>query len=597
DPIFFNGTLKLEGRVIESLTRNNIYTVDQEGSYWQMRTVSHQRTVTTTTVEPQTINGLEIQMSLIAPCVTPGDAPGKQCSFTPGLVTDRNSIDPQFFVPTHIEQTSNLGDVVTPESLAAMQRPGFQAGANGQRLGVDLYFPNGGAFAGNSQSQETKIERNEETEYAYAGTFSRVRQIVRANDTEAVLGRTVRGVTVFIDGENRPVNLAIQGAAQFLPEVVPKIEGSENKVNTRINSIIYRAANNARLPAGSFTIYSGGVGRARSLTPEITSTKQVPRANYNSMWLGISPVMERSFEEGELFYQPTGAQRAILSGGEGGEQRDISFTSTINENIVSTENLENFYSQIYVNALSQDVNFVRESVYLEKVSYYPHLSFTGNRTGLEDLFRYYAGIIASEEVKAYLGADYTFKAKGDWNFRVGGVGYLNPDRDYYSQLWGNASKTITLGKKANIVLATGFNYAIDRETKIGDVTSISPASEVAAIARLNWGLASLGVTNYFGDILPNSIGDRLLIELSFRPFKRLRVSGYIAPVDKTTSRSPYGASIAWQLGNKYNSQTLSLSWQSQEYNYGDDPFGNRLSIEDNIFTISFRVGAIRNTGG
>jgi len=74
-------------------------------------------------------------------------------------------------------------------------------------------------------------------------------------------------------------------------------------------------------------------------------------------------------------------------------------------------------------------------------------------------------------------------------------------------------------KKANLVLATGLNYAHDRETKIGDVTSISPASEVAAIARFNWGLASVGVTNYFEDILPNSIGDRLVIELSFRLLK------------------------------------------------------------------------------
>jgi len=144
-------------------------------------------------------------------------------------------------------------------------------------------------------------------------------------------------------------------------------------------------------------------------------------------------------------------------------------------------------------SLSQDVNFVRESVYLEKVSYYPHLSLTSNRTGLEDMFRYYAGAIASEEVKAYLGADYTAKAAGGWNFRIGGLGYLNPDRDYYSQLWGNASKTIRLGKKANLVLATGLNYAIDRETKIGDVTRAFPPlarwprSPVLTGALLLWG--------------------------------------------------------------------------------------------------------------
>jgi len=590
-PIFFNGTLKLDAEVIESLTRTNIYTVDQRGSYLQLRNLPRQRTVTTTTTEPQTINGLEIQMSLTGLCFLPGAPTNRQCTYTPGLVIDRNSIDPQFLVPTRIFQTSNVGDVVTPESLAAIQRPGFQRGAGGQEIGLDLYFPNSGAFAGNEQSQESDIERREEIEYTIAGTFSRVRQIVKANDTEAVIGRTVRGFTAFADGSNRPLNLAIQAGSQFLPEVVPELEGSENPVNTNINVVLFQAANNNRLPANSFTIYSAGVGRAKSLTPEITSPGQVPKANYNSIWLGLSPVIERSFSQGETFYQPTGPQREIASGGEGGENQNIEFISAVNQEVFSSENLQNFYSQIYLSFLRQDANFVSEEIYQEKIDYYPHLSFTGNRTGLRDKLRYYAGAIVSEEVKAYLGADYTRNLGKGWNFRAGAVGYLNPDRDYYSQLWGNLTKTLPLARNANLVFGTGFNYAIDRETKIGDTTSISPASEVALSARVNWGRVSLGATNFFGDILPNSYNDRLVIEFAIRPLKTLSFSGYIAPVDKTTSRSPVGASLSWRLENKYNSPSLSLSWQNQEYDYGEDPFGNDLLIKDNIFTILFKVGS------
>lgn len=590
-PIFFNGTLKLDSEVIESLARTNIYTVDQRGSYLQLRNLPRQRTVTTTTTEPQTINGLEIQMSLTGLCFLPGSPTDRQCTYTPGLVIDRNSIDPQFLVPTRIFQTSNVGDVVTPESLAAIQRPGFQRGAGGQEIGLDLYFPNSGAFAGNEQSQESDIHRREEIEYAIAGTFSRVRQIVKANDTEAVIGRTVRGFTAFANGDNRPLNLVIQAGAQFLPEVVPELEGSENPVNTNINVILFQAANNNRLPANSFTIYSAGVGRAKSLTPEITSPSQVPKANYNSIWLGLSPVIERSFSQGETFYQPTGPQRVIVSGGEGGENQNIEFVSAVNQEVFSAENLQNFYTQVYLSFLRQDANFVSQDIYREKIDYYPHLSFTGNRTGLRDRLRYYAGAIASEEVKAYLGADYTRNLSKGWNFRVGAVGYLNPDRDYYSQLWGNLAKNIRLARNANLTFGTGFNYAIDRETKIGDIVSISPASEVAISARANWGLVSLGATNFFGDILPNSYDDRLVIEFAIRPLKTLSLSGYIAPVDETTSRSPFGASLSWRLENKYNSPSLSLSWQNQEYDYGEDPFGNELLIKDNIFTILFKVGS------
>lgn len=590
-PIFFNSTLKLDSEVIESLTRNNIYTVDQKASYLQLRNFQHQKTVTTTTTEPQTINGLEIQVSLTGLCFLPGTPADQQCTYTPGLVADRNSIDPQFLVPTRILPTSNLGDVVTPESLAAIQRPGFQRGAGGQEIGLDLYFPNSGAFAGNEQSQESDIHRQEEIEYAIVGTFSRVRQIVKANHTQAVIGRTIRGFTAFVGKENRPLNLAIQAGSQFLPEVIPELEGSENPVNTNINVILFQAANNNRLPANSFTIYSAGVGRAKSLTPDITSPSQVPKANYNSIWLGLSPVIERSFSQGETFYQPTGPQRAVVSGGEGGENENIEFVSAVNQELFSTETLEGSYTQVYLSFLSQDANLVSQEIYQEKINYYPHLSFTGNRTGLRDRLRYYAGAIVSEEVKVYLGADYTRNAGKGWNFRAGAVGYLNPDRDYYSQLWGNLAKNIRLARNANLAFGGGFNYAIDRETKIGDITSISPASEVALSARINWGRVSVGVTNFFGDILPNSYNDRLVIELAIRPLKTLSFSGYIAPVDETTSRSPVGASLSWRLENKYNSPSLSLSWQNQEYEYGEDPFGNDLLIKDNIFTVLFKVGS------
>ncbi|MGI0498024.1 hypothetical protein [Arthrospira sp. PCC 8006] len=112
--------------------------------------------------------------------------------------------------------------------------------------------------------------------------------------------------------------------------------------------------------------------------------------------------------------------------------------------------------------------------------------------------------------------------------------------------------------------------------------------------RLNWGIFSLGLTNYFGDILPNSYDDRLLIEFAVRPVNNITLSGYIAPIDKTSSRSVYGSSINWRLKNQPNSPTLSASWQHQEYDYGNDIFGNSLLVTDNIFTILFRVGSSPN---
>lgn len=593
--IFFNGVLKLRSRIVESLTRTNVYTVDQKGAYLQLRTVPLSRTVTTRLVEPQTMRGLELQMSLTAACIFPGTDSTQQCTYTPGLAIDRNSIDPQFFVPTRVIQSSQVGDIVLPDTSAFIQNPGFQGGTQNQPLGLDLYFPNIGATPGNSQSRSTTFRRKEENDYTLAGIFSRVRQVVRANDKEAVLGRTIRGFTVFVDDENRLLNMAIQAGAQFLPDVIPKLEGSENPVNTNINRNLFLAANNIRLPSSSITIYSAGLGRAESLTPKITNINQIPSANYNSLWLGLSPVIDRSFGTGRFFYRGTGPQITVTnSGAEGGEDTNIDLESVVNDDRYSTANLQNFYAQIYLRFLQQDVDVVRESVYRERTRYYPHLSFTGNITRSQDVLRYYTGVIASEEVKFYVGADYTRNTNNGWILRGGGIGYLNPDRDYYSQIWGSVAKRIGLGRNANLILSTSFNYAIDRETRIGDIVSVSPASELIVGSRFNWGIASVGLTYYIGDVLPSSYENRLVVDFSIRPINTLSLSAYIAPIDENYSRSLYGASIIWQLNNQPNSPTLSFSWQNQQYDYGIDVFGKNLLVNDNVFTILFRIGSPPN---
>ena len=456
-------------------------------------------------------------MSLTANCIFPDTPNDQKCSYTPGLLTERNSIDPNFLVPTRISQTAQPGKIVQPETLAFMERPGFQGGTNTQPIGLELYFPNAGAFPGNTQSQKTQIEREEENHYTVSTTMSRIRQVVKANDTEAVIGRTIHGFTTFFDDKNRGLNTAIQGVGQILPDIIPDLKGSENPVNSKINRYLFLAPNNTRLPGNSLTIYSAGVGRAKSLTPDITSLSQVPKGSYHSIWLGLSPIIDRSINQGRTFYDPTSPQVAtISSGGEGGEASNVNFTSAINQDTFSTvsqdtfstPNLRNFYVQVYLKFLEQDANLVQESIYQEKTSYYPHLSFAGNWTGPQDLFRYYTGAIASEKIKFYLGFDYTISTVNGWKFRTGGIGYINPDRDYYSQIFGNATKTFRISKNANFTLSTFFNYAIDRDTKIGSVVSNSPASALAARARLNWIKGSVGITYYFGNVIPNSFEDR-----------------------------------------------------------------------------------------
>ncbi|MEH1789140.1 MAG: hypothetical protein V7L23_27065 [Nostoc sp.] len=589
-----NGIFKLNSQIQESLTRNNIYTVDQKGTYLQLQTVRQSREVTVMRKEPQTLFGTQIQMSLTASCIFPGTSANQQCTYTPGLVTDRNSIDPNFFVPTHIFQTANVGDVVTPASLAAMSLPGFQMGANGQRVGVDFYFPNAGALPGNSQGNTPFYTREESTENTPTTFYSTVRQVVRANDTKAVIGRTIRGYGLILNDDNTLLNSALQLGNFLLPDANPQLQGGANPVNPNINKNLFLAANNTRLPVNSFTFYQAGIGEARSPAANITSLNQIPSASFNSIWFGISPVVLHSIEP-VVRYEPTGPINILAqAGAEGGVNSNVAVASIVNGAVYSPATLQNFYAQIYLEDFQQNVNFANGSKLTEKTVYYPHISFSGNITGTADVLRYYAGVISGDTIKAYLGTDFTHSTSNGWTYSAGGIGYVNPDYDYYSQLTGSIIKKIPLSRTSNLVFSTGLNYALDQQTTIGQTLSIVPGSSLTLGARTNIGPISFGLVNYFGDVLPNSIGNTFLVDFDIKFSNNLRFSAYYTPINENTSRSRYGSTVQWKLGRDYNSPTLNLSWTNNEYNYGTDSAGNNFNITDNVFTVLFKVGSPRN---
>ncbi|MEM6753995.1 MAG: hypothetical protein AAF630_13585, partial [Cyanobacteria bacterium P01_C01_bin.38] len=173
-------------------------------------------------------------------------------------------------------------------------------------------------------------------------------------------------------------------------------------------------------------------------------------------------------------------------------------------------------------------------------------------------------------------------------------GYINPDRDYYSQLYGSISQRIGSSRKANLVLSSRLNYALDRENRIGKIESESPASFVTVGARANLGSVSLGVVNYFDDILPNSVDKTLLANLAINFGKNFQLSGYYTPINKSSSQARYGATAKLRFGSKYNNPTISLSWTNNFYDLGQDSEGIKLKFTDNIFKVLFRFGSPGN---
>ncbi|MBE9053249.1 hypothetical protein IQ243_23055 [Nostocales cyanobacterium LEGE 11386] len=573
-----NGIINLNSQIKENLTTNNIFTVDQTGEYLQLQTVRKSREITVSVKEPQTVLGTELQLSLTASCILPGTNPEDICTYTPGLVSA--DINPDTFTPTRINQTSNVGDVVTPETLAAIQQPGFQTGANGQEIGIDLLLPNTGSFVGNSTGDQLSITRREEIENTPTAIYSRIRQIVKVNDREAVLGRTIRGFGLILNDENTLLNTALQLGYNLFPDVEPSIAGSSNRVNSNVNNNLFLAANNIRLPANSFTAYYGGIGRAQSVPPKATNLRQVPAANFNGIWLGASPIIKRSSNINTRFEQVGPPTIVSEGGGEGGFDSNISFVSNINNQNFSTANLQNFYTQVYVTILNQEVNNVTASRFREETNYAPHLSFTGNITRTSDVLRYYTGVIGADEIKVYGGADFTRNTANGWTFSGGLTGYINPDVDYYSQVIGSVAKRIPFSRNNNLMLSTAFNYALDRETRPNDFVN-----SLTFRTRVNLGNVWFGLTNFFGDILPDSINNTLVTSFGIQVNRNLALSGYYTPINENAGRSVYGASARFTLGKKQNSPILSLSWRNNQFDNGTDIFGNRLGTSENVFSV------------
>ena len=601
--IDFNTLMTLDSQVKESLTVDNIITIEQTGTYIQLGTLKNRYQIIENIVEPETLLGFELQLSLLGSCQPLGVDSDHQCVYTPGLQIDRNSIDPDSLAPTRVIQGSKFGDVVTPESLDLITTPGFQSGANGQIIGLDLFFPNSGGTFGNSQSNETTISRKEESSNTSTVVFSRVRQTVRANHEKAVIGRSIRGLGVIVDNDNLLLTAILQLGTELLPNSNPTLTGSTQPVNPNINKNLFFAANNNRVPPGSFTSYQIGLGSA--ITPKSNQPTKIPASMFNSVWVGMSPVTKRTYTSKKR-YETIGPLKTIAAaGGEGGGKGGATFPDSV-ISIINGESFpinntqqdfqenaqQNFHNQIYLAFFNQEAFAFNSTILNEEINYYPHFSFTGNITKSNRVLRYYTGIITADKLnryKGYIGADWTefFGKKNRWTSELGAIAYFNPDRDYYSQLWGAGSRRFLFSQKANLTLGMNFNWTWDRESKIGEVLLNSPSNFLRVSGNLGIKQFSLGINYVVGDVLPGSTDSDIVINWGVNLRKNLKLSTYYNVINNNSRSSPYGATLQIGLGKNSNYKTLSLIWNHNKYDYGQNAAEQELVIRENNVRLTF----------
>jgi hypothetical protein len=363
------------------------------------------------------------------------------------------------------------------------------------------------------------------------------------------------------------------------------------------------AANNNRSPENSFTAYQVGLGH--STTP--IDARSVPTANYNSAWIGLSPIVSRQ-ATAKTTYQTTGPERITLSsGGEGGVGSDVNVVTAIGGTDASGNNINNFnltnaYSQAYLTLYERDVNTLNSVVLKENTTYHPHISFAGNVTTANSVLRYYTGAILNTgyekqpaSLQGYVGGDFTAVGAGGLNYSLAAIGYINPTPEYYSRIAGTVSQRVKLGRDSgyNLVFSSGINYAIDGNSTFDALNFRSGNSFLNVGATANLGPISLGASYFIPTGLPNQIDSLLSTNVSFKVVDGLVLSGYYTPVNENISRSTIGASASMRLGKDYNSPTLSLSWNRNEIDFGRGG-ASRIGYADNVYGIYFRFGAPGN---
>jgi hypothetical protein len=576
----------------QSITADRVLHVKTQMEVSGLRSVTQHHDISVAVAQPQTLLGVRQQISLDANCL---DNSGRICTYLPGLTIDDSVIDQRKLQPVDVKVTSQFGDVIPQSSVATIRQPGFQGGANGSNAanyGLDLYFPAVGVIrpAGSPPPLLTG-SRHEDISTGIAVNHSWLNQNFATNGVSSTLGRTIRSVNYINGDRNQLANLAVQALGQVLPDFQPQIAAGEPGAKIVVNPNLFRAANALRIPEQSLTVYQGGIGVAASHGDD---WKTPPEANHQALWVGLSPVIERKFER-DYYYKTLRAPVIVSSsGGEGG---NVPVDVNLNGLGFNSGALQNAYAQGYVTVYNRDVDRYDVEIIRQRTDYYPHISLTGTSLSENTLWRYYAGTIlnvslqpqTTQNIQAYVGTDYSMVNPLGLSWSVGGVGYLNPDPEHYTQFFANASQSIALGadRRNNLMIGVNANYVADGGVTVQSVPIRSAQSSVNVGMTANFGDISVGGTQFVGSLLPDAVESKTLLNVGWKINDRLNLGAFYTPFDQSISTAPVGANLSFTVDPAANSK-LYLSWNAAAIDFRRTLGSSSNIFRDHTFSLSFR---------
>ncbi len=593
------GIVRLDQALTEKIEGRR-YVRKQTGWYAQARTFNRIRDVTLTRTDPVSIIGAHIQLSITGTCALPGTPPEAYCTYTPGFSVDPSSIDPDFLVPTRFNNDSSFGTVLTPETLAAMRKPGWQRGApGGQVIGLDLDFPNSGYFLDETRRGDSGVTRREEVELGQVLALSRVQQEIVTNDTRAALGRTVRGLVVPAEHDWSDRAVAWQVLALLMPALKPGLTGGPGAPSLSLNNNLFLAANNARLPRDSFTLFHSGVSRVLHPKGQIKRLEDVPAAHFFGFWLGLSPIIDR-VQTNLVFLQPLGPQETLAStfeqGGGSGDVADIAILSLIEGRdgeryTTDFGTLQDPFIQFGLRVSEQAADLVRSSQLVETTRYVPNLTLTGNRTSTEHVLRYYAGLMEGEDadINAYAGLDWSYNSTSGWRIYLAGIGYSKPNYDYFSEASGRVHRIFQAPLDTKVALGVSAAYSFDRPGDFQDFVLDYDASRLDLSVEAQRGKLNLSVTQGINQVLPDSRAPSTTLRASYQLSPQIKLSALLTPYSEQTSYLAGQLGLTWSLSENKFKPTLGLQWSRIQYDYGEDGFGDPLGATEDVFSLTFQM--------
>ncbi len=581
---------------VQSVTSDVVLRVNSNIESVGIRSIESERNITVAIAKAQTLLGARQQISLDGDCL---DNSRRACTYLPGITIDDSVIDPKKLQPTGVKVTSQFGDVISPSSVAAIRQPGFQGGANGQNFGIDLYVPAIGLVnTAWSANPALTGSRTEEITSSVAVNYSRMSQNLATNGMESSLGRTIRSINYINNDRNQLLNAGVQVLGQFLPEFQPSVAPGQSGTKIVVNPNLYRAANAIRIPDRSQTVYQSGVGNAvsRGENPRVP-----PGASFQAVWLGLSPVVERQFVNDYYYVTRNAPQVITSSGGEGGS---LPVDVSLNNVGFNSSSLVNAYGQGYVTVYNRNVDRYDTQKLRQRTDYYPHLSFTGAHLTENTVWRYYTGAIAhvnlgdrtratQDNIKAYVGTDYSIVNPRGLSYSISAIGYLNPDPEYTSQIGMGAQQAIPLGDnpRNNIAVGVNANYILDGSISIQSLPVRSAQSAVSAGVSVNLGDVSIGGTQFLGNIIPDSTDNKTIFNIGWKVTDRLNLGLMYTAADRNISTNPYGASLSYVLDpNNRDASVIQVGWNAAEIDFRRTLGPNANIYRDNTVSVSVRYG-------